>query len=53
MNQTLPYYQYLAYIAIDKQVAAVEISVYDARLMCMQIIQTFQDLFGPFLECLH
>ncbi|GMP65145.1 hypothetical protein CsSME_00026082 [Camellia sinensis var. sinensis] len=44
---------YLTDVAIDEHVAAIEISVNDTRIMSMQIVQTLENLFGPFLQSLH
>lgn len=44
---------HLAGIPIDKHIAAIEISVDDAGIMQVQIIQPIQNLFRPLLKGLH
>lgn len=42
--------KYLAYVAIDEDVTAIQISMNNARLMRVKIIQSPEDLNRPFLE---
>ena len=44
---------YLADVSIDENVAAVEISMDDARIMSMEINQPFEYLLGPLLQSSH
>lgn len=44
---------YLADVAIDKDIATVEVSVDDARLVSVEIIQAFENLFRPLLQSPH
>jgi hypothetical protein len=41
----------LSNMAIDEDIVAFEVSVYDRRIMAVHISKTTQDLAGPALDC--
>ena len=47
------FFNYLTDVSINENVAAVEISMDDARIMSMEINQPFEYLLGPLLQSSH